>query len=429
MSFLRYKCHCSYRCPPVSQRSILTMGSTIRETARRNEVDLLRVALAGLHGEYCQDDINEALVLAASNGNYECVEILLAAEADVNSVDLDGDSALMLACSKDYMKIVDLLLSYGCDVNLSSHCGQTAFHMASYHQHQDIVERLLTIGNIDVNLQNRYGDTPLMLAITSGQAEIVKLLIHADADVNLRNLDKDSSLHFAAKNGFLEIVEMLLECGAEIDAQNLWGYTPVLQAAMENHREVVQKLIENNCDIHKACQADKTPLHYASNRGHVECVKILLAAGADPNTCDFHGSTPLMEAAVYARIPVIKLLLHAGGDATIMSSTVLAGRWTSALPFWAALPHGNLELTKVLFLAGGISHPELQSVVKTGLWNWTENNVLRDWLMQVASKPLHLTQMCRLVIRQAMPKPVAKWTHCLPIPKTIQEYLNYMDIQ
>jgi len=61
-----------------------------------------------------------ALMLAASHGRSDMVELLVAAGADVNACDEDGSTALMCACEHGYIDIVQMLLSHPeCDSSLA----------------------------------------------------------------------------------------------------------------------------------------------------------------------------------------------------------------------------------------------------------------------------------------------------------------------
>ena len=61
-----------------------------------------------------------ALMLAASHGRYDMVELLLDTGADVNARDEDGSTALMCACEHGYIEIVQMLLGHpDCDSNIA----------------------------------------------------------------------------------------------------------------------------------------------------------------------------------------------------------------------------------------------------------------------------------------------------------------------
>jgi ankyrin repeat protein len=69
-----------------------------------------------------------------------------------------------------------LLKCGGINVNLQNKLGNTALISTSIHGHSDIVKALLRCGNIDVNLSNIFGDTALIRARANGYIEIVKYL-------------------------------------------------------------------------------------------------------------------------------------------------------------------------------------------------------------------------------------------------------------
>ncbi|KAL5510815.1 hypothetical protein EMCRGX_G006420 [Ephydatia muelleri] len=68
------------------------------------------------------------------------------------------------------------------DVNVTDKATQ----LLSAVRHGDIatVRRLVTEGNVDVNVTNKDGVTPLVIASQDGHLEIVKSLIEAGVNVN-----------------------------------------------------------------------------------------------------------------------------------------------------------------------------------------------------------------------------------------------------
>ena len=59
-----------------------------------------------------------ALILAAGKGHVNIVELLLAAEANVNLKDDNGDTALILAAIKGHEEIVKQLIAVKASLNL-----------------------------------------------------------------------------------------------------------------------------------------------------------------------------------------------------------------------------------------------------------------------------------------------------------------------
>ena len=67
----------------------------------------------------------------------------------------------------------------------------------------------------DVNEQNEYGYTALMLACQKGYKDIVELLLQNKANVNFLNPKNSwTSLITASSKGYADIVKLLLKYGA-----------------------------------------------------------------------------------------------------------------------------------------------------------------------------------------------------------------------
>ncbi|MEH1771269.1 MAG: ankyrin repeat domain-containing protein, partial [Nostoc sp.] len=80
-----------------------------------------------------------------------------------------------------------------------------------------------------------YGETPLHLAVSQGNKQVVELLIAKGADVNAKNKDGNTPLHLAYD---LDIVKLLIAKGADANAKNNDDMTPAeLQAQDERDRQ------------------------------------------------------------------------------------------------------------------------------------------------------------------------------------------------
>ena len=105
---------------------------------------------------------------AAVFGNIEAVKKHLAAGADVNAKNENGETPLHLAPTPP---IVELLIAEGADVNAKSRSGLTSLHLAAIGNQKKIAELLIAAG-ADVNAKDEDGGTPLDIA----GAEIADLL-------------------------------------------------------------------------------------------------------------------------------------------------------------------------------------------------------------------------------------------------------------
>lgn len=165
-------------------------------------------------GDY--EELNEQLIDAARDGDYEAVESLLNAGVDVDAKDNDGWTALMWAAGLGRERIVRLLLNAGADVNAKNKYGSTALMSAAEFGefgNEDCIERLLNAG-ADVNAKSKDGHTALMAAAYYGHEDIARLLLDAGADVDAKEKDGKTALSQAENKN---IVKLLRQYGAEED--------------------------------------------------------------------------------------------------------------------------------------------------------------------------------------------------------------------
>ncbi|KAH7428538.1 hypothetical protein KP509_09G006000 [Ceratopteris richardii] len=109
------------------------------------------------------------------------------------------------------------------------------------------------------SLRNDDSRTPLHVAVSFGQEEIVKILCNLPGSsqtiVNVADEEGWTPLHSAVSCGQLSIMEILLQAGADVSAKTTGG---------------------------------RTPLHYAASKGHTKIAEVLVASGANINEKDMH---------------------------------------------------------------------------------------------------------------------------------------------
>ncbi|KAK3734194.1 hypothetical protein RRG08_037557 [Elysia crispata] len=136
---------------------------------------------------------NTALMKAASYGDdrsIKSLQHLIAAGADLDVEDADGNTALMLALQHRSAETVELLLQKGARVNAVSHSGETPLLVAlgdDYYNYKDI-PKLLSHG-LDPTLSRR-NRLCLHIAVARGQIDIVRALVESGfppLDLDCRN--------------------------------------------------------------------------------------------------------------------------------------------------------------------------------------------------------------------------------------------------
>jgi len=133
--------------------------------------------------EYQQAHKNEkatAFLTAASNGQLDVVEKLIAEGIDINTKSITGDTALSLAANGGHVDTVNCLIGHNADVNIQNANGTSALIFAYQKGYQQIAELLITNG-ADVNAVNHKGESALDLSRQSGSQEIADIPVDGGA--------------------------------------------------------------------------------------------------------------------------------------------------------------------------------------------------------------------------------------------------------
>ena len=263
--------------------------------------DIMRLLLD--HGANCDNRDNRgntALHLAASEGHLDVARMLLERGAEVDSQNNEGLTPLQRASQgmrEGYQDIVRLLLDHGANRNARDNRTNIAplsrNNLVNAAHRGDLVvcRRILLERNVNVNSQDSYNSTALLLASQNGHTDVVRLLLDNNASVYVRDADGDTPLHSAADSGNLEITRMLLERRAEVNYRNNLGSTPLHLASGDNvrrnldqvtrrvkvkpDRDVVQLLLDHGADARAQNLDGKTAYDIARDRKLPEIVQLL----------------------------------------------------------------------------------------------------------------------------------------------------------
>lgn len=201
---------------------------------------LILVALCGQHAAHAMHPLHQA----AYDGNYQQVEALVRARADVNQFDGSKMTPLEWAVIKNHVDIVKLLLESNANPN------QSAYQFYP----------------------------PLVHAVSEHEGAIVNLLLDHHAYGFVFPDDGRNLVHLAAQNGYVDIVESFLNHGADVDCQNLKnGWTPLHYAADCRRLNVVQFLLEHHANHNLRSKDGSTALKLATRKCFTEVMALLAA--------------------------------------------------------------------------------------------------------------------------------------------------------
>lgn len=379
--------------------SFLTRESLLVDSANRDNHDLLLMVLTGAYGPYTTEDVNNALIRAAINGNSRCVSLLLDWGADTDAEDMDGDTPLMLAACNNHIKVVKMLLKAQCLVNRVSDRRRTALHMAAWVGNEQICRLLLQAG-ADAAIQEMYGDTALMLA--AHRSPNVARLLAQEAGrvaVNMKNESGDSALGCATKSGHLDCVRDLIEAGADVNSSNRHGETALMFATYENHPKLAQFLIDNGANPNIATQSGAVPLHVATKKNLTEMFYILLESGADPDLSDKMGQRALTFAIAAGNAAMVTKLIQAGSNPRYQGPSLFHRASVVMTPLYKALWSKRLDIANVLYSAGSCAPVELQEIyhcedLQSELGDTGKGRDVLAFVKDIALSPAPLRLLC-----------------------------------
>jgi ankyrin repeat protein len=263
-----------------------------------------------------------ALLYAARDGCYDCVEALIAQGADVNvPTTEEGVTPLMIALDNDNNDVAKLLLDHGANPGLWDWYGRTALYIAvdrkdggssgggirvsidpshsARYTNKDIIKFLLD-ANVDPNPELRMhrptrggftgrfsdplldtGATPLLRATIANDMETVRALLDKGASPNINAMGVTPFLVAAGVGGgqrgaggaaAVTLMDLLLQHGADVNAQ----VTGTKTYSMRNART-------------PSTNEGMTALHVAAQAGRTDLVRFLLEKGANPDIADSNG--------------------------------------------------------------------------------------------------------------------------------------------
>lgn len=289
-----------------------------------------------------QELAEEATLALRKGDTMAFFDILDTKIKDPNIVNSHGDTLLLAAATLGNIEAVQRLVAMGADVNKQNAFSRdTAILRSVYGDHDDITQ-VLVYENADLNLPNNYRQTPMGLAVEKQKGQLVDLfltkgvqagldsdtlfraaaqknyvgvmaMLKGNVDPNVKNSSGNTPLIISSSLGDTMSVQALLAYRADVNAANNDGNTALIYAARYNHPNTIMALtapltLQYKADLNMQNKRGETALYWAAMKGYAQVVKILLAYDADASLKTTAGQTALDVAKKYNREKVIELL-------------------------------------------------------------------------------------------------------------------------
>jgi len=211
------------------------------------------------------DDLS-ALALAIHNGDSRLTKKLLEKGADANAASDQRLAPILLAAIEGDQEIIRALIKHGAKIETQDPNGQTALGYAVHYGQPEVVAALVEMG-ADPNGIGVDGQPYIAAAAAKDSPALVKALLDAGADPNIRlktpispkyleqvrtkhlrkMLTEDynlTPLMVAASHGNPEIVRALMAGGAKTNVMTAkWKFYPINFAVTQVHLDAMQLLL------------------------------------------------------------------------------------------------------------------------------------------------------------------------------------------
>ena len=237
---------------------------------------------------------------------------------------------------------VQFLLDAGTDVNHVSSAGHTPLLIAATKSNIDLVTLLLD-QDAYINSVTIDGKTPLHIAVEKDDDVIIQKLLAQHADPRLKDAPGNTSLHLAVRikqitrsehvktgvgymSPFLtsyhtsnvQTVQAIIDHGADVNAVNNRGQTALWFACIDGQDSIVKVLMDTGADPSIVDKYRDSCLHAAIHgQCSTETIQKIIDHGADVNAVNNDGATPLLLACSKAQAESAELLLNVGADPNI----------------------------------------------------------------------------------------------------------------
>lgn len=121
--------------------------------------------------------------------------------------------------------------------------GWSLLHIASYFDFSLAVTLLLKKG-ANINIEEKNGTTPLLMAVSNNSVSCVDTLLQHDALIDKANKKGFTPLMSASFNGNQEILEILIEKNPNLELQDNKGKNVFDYAEEKNHNNAVRSILE-----------------------------------------------------------------------------------------------------------------------------------------------------------------------------------------
>ncbi len=193
-----------------------------------------------------------------------------------NPLKPDYDKLLTHAVMSKNKEAVIEALTNGAGNNIKGIYGGNIFHIMNDTLGVEELVLLLKNKGFPINETDDNGNTPLHIAILSGERKYARALMNHGADLDFENKLELSPLHIASFLNEVELAKELLASGAEVNIIGNSGYTPLHIATLMNNIEVAKDLVCSGARTRMKTDQKLTPKAIAKIQRYDEMINLIV---------------------------------------------------------------------------------------------------------------------------------------------------------
>lgn len=303
------------------------------------------------------DGANALLLIASHLKDYKIVDLFVSKGASLNDKDNNGNgffeyaarggntkflnnlllkginkgkNAMIFASKgsrnkKNSIETYQFLEKKGVNPNAIDHNNRNPLHFIVRNNKNIAVYKYFLTKDVNVNLQDKEGNTPFINAASSNTLDVIKFLSKDVKNINLKNKNGVSALANSVNRNSVDVITFLLKKGADINTIDSDGNTLsyyLINNFKANNTDLFEaklKVLEKNgLVINQIQNSGNTLLHIATQRNNLALLKRLSAFNIDVNAKNKEGLSALQIAAMKAKdATILKYLLSIGANKNI----------------------------------------------------------------------------------------------------------------
>ncbi|KAM0427793.1 hypothetical protein ACHAPT_007250 [Fusarium lateritium] len=217
--------------------------------------------------------------------------------------------------------------------------GNTPLHVAAQDLEMDmsVLTELMTLERF-YEMEDKNGDTPLLVAVRNSNAKVLEELLTRPYLVLVRDENRQTPVHRCRDKETLRMVLRAIETtkslpsrpgleNIDIDSRDRYSQTALHLFCYQLQAGLVKILVEKGADVNALCSGDRTPLMLALRQGQSEAelhriIRVLVCRGAYTRGKDKYGQNDLQKALLRKGYGERKILKLKAGDSgsSVMSS-------------------------------------------------------------------------------------------------------------